>query len=51
VGIGAAMSTTLAGYMSDHFGPSAAFLTLAAIAAAGVTALAALMPETRPNNT
>jgi MFS family permease len=51
VGIGASFSTTLAGYMSDHFGSSAAFLTLAAIAAAGLTALVALLPETRPNNT
>ncbi len=48
VGIGASLSTTLAGYMSDYFGSGAAFVTLAAIAAAGLTGVAGLMPETRP---
>src|SRR5262249_47725379 len=50
VGVGASLSTTLAGYMSDHFGSSAAFLALAAIAALGLTGLTAFLPETRPNN-
>lgn len=50
VGIGASLSTTLSGYMNDYFGSSAAFLTLAAIAALGLTSLAAFLPETRPNN-
>ena len=35
VGIGASISTTFAGYLSDHFGGSAAFLTLAGLAAMG----------------
>ena len=34
-GVGAAISTTLAGYVGDHFGSSVAFLGLAGIAAAG----------------
>lgn len=48
MGIGAAMSTTFAGYAFDHVGGMATFLGLAAIAAAGFAAVAALMPETRP---
>jgi predicted MFS family arabinose efflux permease len=50
IGIGAALSTTLAGYVSDHFGSEAAFLVLAAIAAAGLASIWALMPETRPKD-
>ena len=48
VGIGASLSTTLAGYMSDHLGNEAAFLGLAAVAAAGLALVFAFMPETRP---
>jgi MFS family permease len=48
VGLGASFSTTLAGYMADHFGSSAAFLSLAALATAGFLLAFALMPETRP---
>lgn len=47
VGIGASISPTLAGYLTDHFGSSAAFFGLAVIAAAAFTAVWALMPETR----
>jgi MFS family permease len=47
VGIGASISPTLAGYLTDQFGSSAAFLGLALIAAAAFTAVWALMPETR----
>jgi MFS family permease len=47
-GIGASLSTTLAGYTSDHFGSGLAFLGLAAIAAVGLAAVWLLMPETRP---
>jgi MFS family permease len=50
IGIGAALSTTLAGYVSDHFGSETAFLVLAAIAAAGLASIWALMPETRPKD-
>ena len=48
VGIGASISPTLAGYLSDQFGSPVAFLGLAAIAALGLVAVWALMPETRP---
>jgi len=48
MGVGAAVSTASAGYVSDRFGSHAAFTLLSAIAAAGFVALAALMPETRP---
>jgi MFS family permease len=47
MGIGASLSTTLAGYVSDHLGTPVAFLGLAAIAAAGLALVWALMPETR----
>jgi MFS family permease len=48
VGIGAALSTTLAGYAIDHFGSSAAFLGLASIAGCGLALVWLLLPETRP---
>jgi predicted MFS family arabinose efflux permease len=48
VGIGASLSTTLAGYVSDHFGSGTAFVVLAAIAALGLACIWLLMPETRP---
>jgi predicted MFS family arabinose efflux permease len=51
IGIGASISTTFAGQMSDHFGSEAAFLGLAGVAAAGLTLVWALMPETRPTET
>jgi predicted MFS family arabinose efflux permease len=47
-GIGASLSTTIAGYTSDHLGSEFAFLGLAAVAAVGLTAVWTLMPETRP---
>jgi MFS family permease len=47
VGIGASASTTLAGYLSDHFGSGVAFFGLAAIAAAGLAVAFAALPETR----
>ncbi len=46
-GIGASLSTVLAGYISDRFGSSAAFLGLAAVAASGLVVIWLLMPETR----
>jgi MFS family permease len=46
VGIGASLSTTLGGYVYDHFGTAAAFLMLASLAAAGFFAVLAFMPET-----
>jgi predicted MFS family arabinose efflux permease len=47
-GIGASLSMTFAGYISDRFGSPSAFATLAAIAFIGLTVLWLLMPETRP---
>jgi MFS family permease len=46
VGIGAAVSTTYAGYLSDHFGSPIAFLGLTAVALVGLAAMWTLMPET-----
>jgi MFS family permease len=48
VGIGASISPTLSGYLSDQFGSPVAFLGLSAIAACGLAAVWLLMPETRP---
>jgi len=50
-GIGAALSTTLAGVVVVHAGYSAAFLTLGGVAAAGLVLCIVAMPETeqRPN--
>jgi MFS family permease len=48
IGIGASVSPTYAGYLSDHFSSRTAFLGLTAIAILGVAATWALMPETRP---
>jgi predicted MFS family arabinose efflux permease len=47
VGIGASLSTALAGYISDKLGSSVAFMTLSAIGALGLVLIALLMPETR----
>jgi hypothetical protein len=47
VGIGASVSTTYAGYLSDHFGSPIAFLGLTAAALLGFVAMWTLMPETR----
>jgi MFS family permease len=46
-GIGAALSTTLAGVVVVHAGYSAAFLTLAGVAVAGLAFYCVAMPETR----
>jgi MFS family permease len=48
-GIGASLSTVLAGYVSDRFGSSIAFSGLAAIAAAGLVVVYLAMPETCPD--
>ena len=49
VGIGAALSTTIAGYTIDHFGSGIAFYGLAFIAFCGLASVWLLLPETRPN--
>jgi predicted MFS family arabinose efflux permease len=46
-GIGAALSTSVAGFIVVHAGYSAAFLTLAGIAAAGLALYCFVMPETQ----
>jgi MFS family permease len=46
-GIGAALSTTLAGFVVVHGGYSAAFLTLAGVAAVGFALYLFVMPETK----
>jgi MFS family permease len=47
-GIGASLSATFAGFMSDRFGSDSAFSGLALIALVGLTVLWFAMPETRP---
>jgi MFS family permease len=46
-GIGASLSTVLAGYVTDKFGGSVAFLGLAGVAATGLLLILFIMPETR----
>jgi predicted MFS family arabinose efflux permease len=47
VGIGASLSTVLAGYVSDKFGSSIAFAGLSGVAVVGFFTIVLLMPETR----
>jgi MFS family permease len=46
-GIGASLSTVLAGYVSDKLGSSVAFIGLAGVAAVGLALILFVMPETR----
>jgi MFS family permease len=48
-GIGAALSTTAAGFIAVWAGYSAAFLFLAGVAAAGLALFVIAMPETKPD--
>jgi MFS family permease len=48
VGLGASLSTTIAGHVADASGAPAAFLGLTAIASMGLILALAAMPETRP---
>jgi MFS family permease len=48
IGIGATLSTALAGWIGDAFGDPAAFVGLAAIGLAGTGLALFAMPETRP---
>ena len=48
MGLGASISPTFAGYMSDTFGSPAAFMGLAAVAMCALATVWFLMPETRP---
>jgi predicted MFS family arabinose efflux permease len=47
-GIGASLSATLAGYLTDRFGSAAAFSSLSSVALVGLALVWCLMPETRP---
>ena len=47
MGVGAMISTTLAGWIGDHFGDQAAFLALASAGLAGTLLVWRAMPETR----
>jgi MFS family permease len=48
VGIGASISTTLVGYVSDRFDSATAFLMMAGFGLLGLAAVWLAMPETRP---
>jgi len=50
-GLGAVLSTTLAGLIAERFGPVAMFVTLAFFGAAATLLLVLTMPETRPART
>ncbi len=47
MGLGAALSTSLGGYMADSLGSHTAFLGLAIVGALGTVLVALVMPETR----
>jgi hypothetical protein len=51
MGLGASLSTTLSGYVSDIYGGAAAFDLLAAVSVIGFAFLALALPETRPEAT
>jgi predicted MFS family arabinose efflux permease len=46
-GIGASLSTVLAGYITDTYGSAVAFLGLGGVAATGLLLILLIMPETR----
>jgi MFS family permease len=48
MGLGASLSTTLSGYVTDNYGGAAAFDLLAVIAVVGVSLMTIAMPETKP---
>lgn len=48
-GIGAALSTTVAGYLADAFTVPTAFFGLAGVAVCGLVMFSLLMPETKPS--
>jgi MFS family permease len=50
IGIGATISTSLAGWAADHFGDAAAFLTLALVGLLGAVLASTILPETRPKH-
>ncbi|HEX3498959.1 MAG TPA: MFS transporter [Stellaceae bacterium] len=48
IGVGATISTTLAGWIGDHLGDPAAFVGLAAVGLVATLMVGFVMPETRP---
>jgi predicted MFS family arabinose efflux permease len=48
IGLGASVSTTVSGYITDHYGSAAAFAGLAFAAALSLLWMWSMMPETRP---
>jgi MFS family permease len=48
-GLGAALSPTFAGYLTDHYGSQTAFLGLAIAGILGLLLVILAMPETRPS--
>lgn len=50
-GIGASLSTILAGFVADRFGAPTAFVGLACVAALGLAMIWTIMPETRREET
>ena len=51
VGIGATLSTTIAGFVADHLGDRAAYLTLATFALAGCAVVWFVLPATQERRT
>jgi MFS family permease len=51
IGIGGMSSTTLAGWVADHYGDAATFIFLAAVGLAATLLVWFAMPETNPDNT
>jgi MFS family permease len=51
IGVGATISTTLAGWIADKFGTPAAYVSLALVGLTAVLLAVGAMPETRPSST
>jgi MFS family permease len=49
-GLGAALSTTVAGFIASAFGPTAAFIEILGVAVAAAAGLWLFMPETKPSH-
>ena len=49
IGVGATISTSLAGWTADRFGETAAFALLTTVSLAGTVLAATVLPETHPN--
>jgi MFS family permease len=50
VGVGASISTTLVGYVSDRFDSATAFMLMTGVAIVGLATVWFAMPETRPSD-